>query len=111
MPDRVLSFSDISAPVAGAAFGVVTLYSRLGSRPAWQKFLLISSAFVGAVLTGWAANEFWSLGPGLSGAISWLAGNLALTFIDSIVAILGDVPWIKRQLSAMIPGKSPDEPK
>ena len=108
MPDRVLS-NDFVAPIAGAAFGVATLYSRLGSRPAWQKALLISSAFTGSVLTGLAANEFWNLGPGISGAISWLAGNLALTFIDSVVAILSDVPWIKRQIASFIPGKSGDE--
>ena len=108
MPERVLN-NDFVAPIAGAAFGVATLYSRLGARPAWQKALLISSAFAGAVLTGLAADEFWNLGPGLCGAISWLAGNLALTFIDSVFAILTDVPWIQRQLAALIPGKSSDD--
>ncbi|AMC34720.1 MAG: hypothetical protein NT086_12390 [Proteobacteria bacterium] len=108
MPDRIL-VTDIAAPATGAAFGVVMLYSRLGARPPWQKFILLLSAFVGATFTGWAAAEFWSLSPAFSGAISWLAGNVALTVSETAVAILGDVPWIQRQLAALIPGKSKDE--
>lgn len=100
---------ELSAALVGAGLGMINLWSRLGERAFMHKVSLMISAFGGAFLSGYAAGELCGFGPATVGAIAWMVGNVVLSVVDSALMIITDIPFIKRQLAALLPGKGSSE--
>ncbi|WP_432721307.1 hypothetical protein R0381_002556 [Jeongeupia wiesaeckerbachi] len=98
------------APVAGAIFGSISFVVRAGSMPWWQRITLLVCSSAGAALAGAAGAEYLHLAPGLSGVLAYLTGVLVLPLTQSLIALLGDLPWLRRLIERRL-GVDLDKPQ
>lgn len=90
---------------AGAFVGSLMLLLNLKGRPWQEKMILLSVSGFGSYSGGVAAAEAWQVGPGAVGFAGMVCGVMLIPLIDAVLAVLKDIPWIKRLVFRRVTGE------
>lgn len=92
------------AAMAGAFAGSLMLLLQLKGRPWPERLVLVVASFVAAYFGGVMSAELWEFGPGGVGVAGTICAYLAVPALDAVLAILKDLPWIKRMIEKRLTG-------
>ena len=88
--------------VMGAFAGSLMLMLQLRGKPMLDRIVLVTGSFVAAYFGGVASSELWNFGPGGVGVAGTVAAYLAVPALNAALALLRDIPWIKRVAAARL---------
>ncbi|MBN3004528.1 hypothetical protein JW897_12355 [Chromobacterium alkanivorans] len=88
--------------LVGALMGAALQLLQLKARPLPERIVITLVSFVAAYFGGVAGAERWGLESGWVGVIGTAAAYLAVPLLDAARAMLGDIGWLKRLVSARI---------
>lgn len=90
--------------VIGAAAGSLLLLLNLKGRPWPERAILVVTSFVSAYFGAQLAFELWGWGPGGVGVAGTVCAYLFVAVMDSALALVKDLPWIKQLIERFTPG-------
>lgn len=102
--------------LVGALFGAALQWRQTKGRPRGERWLLAGVSLVAAYFGGLLTGSAWpELGDGAVGLGALIAANLAVSLIgalqqllagvrDALLALLHDVPWLKRLIASRLGG-------
>lgn len=97
---------DYLAALVGAFAGSLMLMLQLKGRPWPERLVLLTASIIAAYYGGLAADEAWTLGPGGVGVAGTVCAYLAVPVLDAVLALLHDIPWIKRLVWRRVTGEN-----
>lgn len=85
--------------VMGSVGGGLLLWLQLKDVPLREKLLFVPASLLAAYFGGLASAEMWDFGPGGVGVSATVCAYLAVPVLNLLLALLKDLPWIKRLIS------------